>query len=89
MARNVVQFQKGLSEPAFERLYGTEEQCRAIVVASRARRAIAARRTWAAAALTAVRSVHFALVFSVLGCGRLLLCPGGQEKLFQIEFVIW
>src|SRR5579864_2173454 len=35
MARNVVQFQKGLSEPAFERLYGTEEQCRAIVVASR------------------------------------------------------
>src|SRR5271170_7566280 len=35
MARNVVQFQKGLSEPAFEQLYGTEEQCRAIVVASR------------------------------------------------------
>ena len=35
MARNTVQFQKGLSEPAFERLYGTEEQCRAVVVASR------------------------------------------------------
>ena len=35
MARNVVQFQKGLSEPAFEQLYGTEEQCRAIVIASR------------------------------------------------------
>src|SRR5580698_7088208 len=35
MARNVVQFQKGLSEPAFERQYGTEEQCRAIVIASR------------------------------------------------------
>lgn len=35
MARNMVQFQKGLSEPAFERLYGTEEQCRAVVVASR------------------------------------------------------
>jgi hypothetical protein len=35
MARNVVQFQKGLSEPEFERRYGTEEQCRAIVIASR------------------------------------------------------
>jgi len=35
MARNKVQFQKGLSEPGFERLYGTEEQCRAAVVASR------------------------------------------------------
>ncbi len=35
MARNMVQFQKGLSEPGFERLYGTEEQCRAAVVASR------------------------------------------------------
>ncbi|MEI4233429.1 transposase [Roseovarius sp. D22-M7] len=35
MARNKVQFQKGLSEPEFERLYGTEEQCRAGVVASR------------------------------------------------------
>jgi len=35
MARNKVQFQKGLSEPEFERLYGTEEQCRAAVVASR------------------------------------------------------
>ncbi len=35
MARNVVQFQKGLSEPEFERRYGTEEECRAIVIASR------------------------------------------------------
>ena len=35
MARNVVQFQKGLSEPAFEQQYGTEEKCRAIVIASR------------------------------------------------------
>ena len=35
MARNTVQFQKGLSEPEFERQYGTEEQCRAAVVASR------------------------------------------------------
>jgi hypothetical protein len=35
MARNVVQFQKGLSEPAFEQQYGSEEQCRAIVVAAR------------------------------------------------------
>ena len=35
VARNVVQFQKGLSEPAFERQCGTEEQCRAIVIASR------------------------------------------------------
>src|SRR3974390_780874 len=35
MARNVVQFQKGLSEPAFEQQYGTEELCQAIVVAAR------------------------------------------------------
>jgi len=35
MARNAVQFQKGLSEPAFDRQYGTEEQCRAVVVAAR------------------------------------------------------
>ena len=35
MARNVVQFQKGLSEPAFEQQSGTEERCRAIVIASR------------------------------------------------------
>ena len=35
MARNTVQFQKGLSEPEFERQYGTEDQCRATVVASR------------------------------------------------------
>ena len=35
VARNAVQFQKGLSEPEFERLYGTEEQCRAIVIPSR------------------------------------------------------
>ena len=35
MARNVVQFQKGLSEPAYEQQYGTEEQCRAMVIASR------------------------------------------------------
>lgn len=27
MARNQVQFQKGMSEPEFQRLYGTEEQC--------------------------------------------------------------
>ena len=35
MARNKVQFQKGLSEPEFDRLYGSEELCRAAVVASR------------------------------------------------------
>ena len=35
MACNKVRFQKGLSEPGFERLYGSEEQCRAAVVASR------------------------------------------------------
>jgi hypothetical protein len=29
MAAHAVQFQKGLSEPAFEQQYGTEEQCRA------------------------------------------------------------
>jgi hypothetical protein len=31
MARNRVQFQKGLSEAAFDDLYGTEELCRAAV----------------------------------------------------------
>jgi ribosomal protein L37AE/L43A len=35
MARNKVQFQKGLSEAAFERLYGSEAQCRALVIAAR------------------------------------------------------
>ena len=30
-----MQFQKGLSEPAFEQQYGTEEQCRATVISSR------------------------------------------------------
>ncbi len=35
MARNKVQFQKGLSEPEFDRQYGTEEQCWQAVVASR------------------------------------------------------
>ena len=35
MARNKVQFQKGLSEAGFDLLYGTEEKCRAAVIASR------------------------------------------------------
>jgi len=35
LARNTVQFQKRLSEPTYEHLYGTAEQCRAVVVASR------------------------------------------------------
>ena len=35
MARNQVQFQKGLSEQEFDRLYGIEELCRAVVVAAR------------------------------------------------------
>ena len=35
MARNKVQFQKGLSEARFDVLYGTEEKCRAAVIASR------------------------------------------------------
>ncbi len=35
MAHNVVQFQKGLSEPAFDRQYGSEEQCRVVVIALR------------------------------------------------------
>jgi ribosomal protein L37AE/L43A len=35
MARNKVQFQKGLSEAEFARLYGTDEQCRAVVIAAR------------------------------------------------------
>src|SRR4051812_32015026 len=35
MARNRVQFQKGLSEAAFDELYGTEDKCRAVVMASR------------------------------------------------------
>src|SRR4051794_20065005 len=32
MARNAVQFQKGLSEAAFEDLYGTEAKCRELVM---------------------------------------------------------
>jgi ribosomal protein L37AE/L43A len=35
MARNKVQFQKGLSDAGFRALYGTEAQCRSIVIASR------------------------------------------------------
>jgi hypothetical protein len=35
MARNAVQFQKGLSMAEFLRLYGTEDQCHAAVVAMR------------------------------------------------------
>jgi len=35
MARNMVQFQKGLSEAEFGKLYGTEEQCLAQVIAWR------------------------------------------------------
>src|SRR5271165_6469406 len=35
MARNKVQFQKGLSEAGFEALYGSEEKFRAVVIASR------------------------------------------------------
>jgi hypothetical protein len=31
MARNAVQFQKGLSEAEFQKLYGTEELCRAVI----------------------------------------------------------
>ena len=33
MARNRVQFQKGLSEAAFDEAYGTEAQCHAALVA--------------------------------------------------------
>jgi hypothetical protein len=32
MSRNGVQFQKGLSEAEFDGRYGTEEQCRAVVI---------------------------------------------------------
>ena len=35
MARNTIQFQKGLSEAAFQAAYGTEAQCQAQVVAWR------------------------------------------------------
>jgi len=35
VARNTVQFQKGLSEAAFDALYGTEAKCRAVVFAWR------------------------------------------------------
>ena len=35
MARNAVQFQKGLSEPEVDRRYGTEAQCREVVIAAR------------------------------------------------------
>ena len=43
MARNKVQFQKGLSEAGFEALYGTEEKCRAVVIALVGRTASNAR----------------------------------------------
>ena len=43
MARNVVQFQKGLSEPAFEQQYGTEEQCRTSSLRHAGRMALNAR----------------------------------------------
>jgi hypothetical protein len=32
MARSTIQFQKGLSLPEFQRLYGTEEQCEAALL---------------------------------------------------------
>jgi ribosomal protein L37AE/L43A len=35
MARNRIQFQKGLSEAQFQVLYGDEEKCRALVIAWR------------------------------------------------------
>ena len=35
MARNGIQFQKGLSLLAFQRLYGTEEQCEAALEKAR------------------------------------------------------
>jgi hypothetical protein len=35
VARNQVQFQKGLSTVEFQLLYGTEEQCRAALVRMR------------------------------------------------------
>jgi hypothetical protein len=35
MARNQVQFQKGLSEAEFATRYGTEERCRDILFAAR------------------------------------------------------
>ena len=35
MARNAAQFRKQLSEPAFDRRYGTEKQCRAVAIAVR------------------------------------------------------
>ena len=35
MARNMVQFQKGLSEAGFDALFGTEEQCHAALVGLR------------------------------------------------------
>lgn len=35
MVRSAMQFQRGLREREFERLYGTEPQCRAAVIAAR------------------------------------------------------
>ena len=35
MARSGIQFQKGLSLPEFQRLYGTEEQCEAALEKAR------------------------------------------------------
>ncbi|MFM8545715.1 MAG: transposase, partial [Vulcanococcus sp.] len=35
MARSAIQFQKGLSLPEFQRLYGAEEQCEAALEKAR------------------------------------------------------
>jgi hypothetical protein len=46
MAKNVVQFQKGLSEAAFRSQYGTDEQCRAALFSWQANLSPASEFSW-------------------------------------------
>jgi hypothetical protein len=38
---------------------------------------------------TAIGAIFSAFVFGVKICGSWFLCPGRQEKLFQIQLVFW
>ena len=60
---------------------------RAVFLPALGGRTLAAGRPGAAPFTAPLDSLFFPLVVGVLGRRR-LLCPGGQEELFQIEFVI-
>ena len=60
---------------------------RAVLVPALEGRTFAAGRPRAAPFIASLDSLLFAFVVCVLGRRR-LLCPGGQEELFQIKLVI-